>query len=377
MKKIYNFYRKMLPLGAAILLFCTSLNAQEHKHFYSNFNILTVEPPCEAETFPIVDNKYVEITVKGILNANQIFVGAGSATPTHEKTFRFFTYNLGANPNMTPKEQMAYFPVLSTDMTVYGGLYQWGRSAVSHTFRCDPTPSNSSSHFTTTLIHRDTLARDHGKFIIGSNNWVTPTTNTLWGNGSGVSNQTPVSGSNNPCPAGWRVPTEHEWALLANEGGSSSSDIDDLFPPITSATLVPSGLYWVKVLNGCATPTFYFSHDGETVSRCDMCGYALYTQNEWETAVASNPGYQDGSLSLTTQNAPKPLMFLPAAGFRIFGERRSLEFSTGQYGTYWTSTIRYSNEVFNFTLNTMVVAAASPNYHAFGFSIRCVQEVNE
>ncbi|MDR0547268.1 MAG: hypothetical protein LBG77_06775, partial [Dysgonamonadaceae bacterium] len=27
-----------------------------------------------------------------------------------------------------------------TDITVYGGLYQWGRNDVGHTFRCDYVP---------------------------------------------------------------------------------------------------------------------------------------------------------------------------------------------------------------------------------------------
>ena len=58
----------------------------------------------------------------------EIYVSSG-------QTLKFMTYNLGANPNLTPKQQMAYSGANPEDITVYGGFYQWGRKDAAHTFR--------------------------------------------------------------------------------------------------------------------------------------------------------------------------------------------------------------------------------------------------
>ena len=94
----------------------------------------------------------------------------------------------------------------STDADAYGDLYQWGRSGDGHEKR------NSAT--TTTLSNSDTPG--HGDFIIAPNSpldWRDPQNNNLWQG---------VSGINNPCPNGYRLPNDAEWEA-ENQSWSNSN----------------------------------------------------------------------------------------------------------------------------------------------------------
>jgi uncharacterized protein (TIGR02145 family) len=85
----------------------------------------------------------------------------------------------------------------STDANSYGDLYQWGRGADGHQLR--------TSGSTTTLATTDVPGNDD--FIIVTNSffpfdWRSTRNNDLWQG---------VNGVNNPCPAGFRLPTKAEW----------------------------------------------------------------------------------------------------------------------------------------------------------------------
>ena len=82
----------------------------------------------------------------------------------------------------------------STDSLAYGDLYQWGRFADGHQCRTSGT--------TTSLSSSDQPG--HGSFIIGMGSpwdWRSPQNINLWQG---------VNGVNNPCPTGYRLPTEVE-----------------------------------------------------------------------------------------------------------------------------------------------------------------------
>ena len=83
----------------------------------------------------------------------------------------------------------------STDAAAYGDLYQWGRGADGHQVRTSAT--------TTTLSSSDQPG--NGNFIRTPSSpydWRSPQNPNLWQG---------VNGDNNPCPNGYRIPTETEW----------------------------------------------------------------------------------------------------------------------------------------------------------------------
>lgn len=83
----------------------------------------------------------------------------------------------------------------SADTNAYGDLYQWGRAADGHEKRTSGT--------TTTLSTGDTPG--HGNFILAPDSpydWRSPQNDNLWQG---------LNGTNNPCPSGYRLPTEAEW----------------------------------------------------------------------------------------------------------------------------------------------------------------------
>jgi uncharacterized protein (TIGR02145 family) len=103
--------------------------------------------------------------------------------------------NLGANRAATS----------STDAQSYGSLYQWGRGSDGH--QCVNRYAGDGVTTSSTTALNATVSTDtppHGNYILinaGNNDWRSPQNNSLWQG---------VSGTNNPCPTGYRLPTETE-----------------------------------------------------------------------------------------------------------------------------------------------------------------------
>ncbi|MFA7401875.1 MAG: FISUMP domain-containing protein [Bacteroidales bacterium] len=143
----------------------------------------------------------------------------------------------------------------STDTLAYGDLYQWGRGTDGHEKR--------NSDTTSTLATSNSPG--HGNFITpGSspNDWRNPQNNTLWQG---------VSGTNNPCPSGYRLPTEAEWNA---ERASWSSDnaagafASPLKLPVAGSRYSNNGTlnnvgsygdYWSSTVVGAYARGLYFS----------------------------------------------------------------------------------------------------------------------
>lgn len=82
----------------------------------------------------------------------------------------------------------------SSDAASFGDLYQWGRFADGHQCRNSTTTNTTSS----------TDSPGHNMFILppsGPHDWRSPQNENLWQG---------VSGTNNPCPTGFRLPTQSE-----------------------------------------------------------------------------------------------------------------------------------------------------------------------
>jgi uncharacterized protein (TIGR02145 family) len=143
----------------------------------------------------------------------------------------------------------------STDQNAYGDLYQWGRRADGHQCRTSPT--------TATLSSIDQPA--HGNFITinsGNYDWRSPQNANLWQG---------VNGVNNPCPSGYRIPTETEinaerlswsqnnsagafasplkWTLAGNRANLNG----------TLGNVGSNGDYWSSTVSGTDSRFLYFN----------------------------------------------------------------------------------------------------------------------
>ncbi len=97
----------------------------------------------------------------------------------------------------------------STDSDAYGDLYQWGRLADGHEDRA------SSETALNDLSSSD--APGHGDFILVN------TSPFDWRDGQNDNLWLGVSGTNNPCPAGFRLPTETEITTERTSWGSDDA----------------------------------------------------------------------------------------------------------------------------------------------------------
>jgi uncharacterized protein (TIGR02145 family) len=134
--------------------------------------------------------------------AGSIFCASGPTAivdvtnPTTGKTW--MDRNLGAS-------QVAGW---STNSPAYGDLYQWGRNSDGHQCR--------TSFMTNSMSSNDQPA--NGYFIdppYSPFDWRSPQNNNLWQG---------VNGINNPCPSGYRVPTEMEFEAERLSWSSNNSN---------------------------------------------------------------------------------------------------------------------------------------------------------
>ena len=91
--------------------------------------------------------------------------------------------------------------ISSTDVDAYGDYYQWGRPADGHQTKY--LTNNNSSGFTNTKSSSSVPSTD--LWIVptdASNDWLVTPDNSLWAG---------ANPATNPCPVGFRIPTESEW----------------------------------------------------------------------------------------------------------------------------------------------------------------------
>jgi len=140
----------------------------------------------------------------------------------------------------------------SADAASYGDLYQWGRLADGHQIRTSET--------TTTLSATDTP--ENGNFIIESSDWRSPQNDNLWQG---------VNGINNPCPSGYRIPTEAEWQAEDNAfspNNAAGAFASPLKLPVAGnrgssvgslGNVGGGGRYWSSTISGTVASYLFFN----------------------------------------------------------------------------------------------------------------------
>jgi uncharacterized protein (TIGR02145 family) len=178
--------------------------------------------------------------------------------PTTGKTW--MDRNLGATQAATS----------STDAAAYGDLYQWGRKADGHQCRNSGTTSTLST----------TDQPNHGNFILAPNSpydWRSPQNDNLWQG---------VNGLNNPCPSGYRIPTNAE--LDAERSSWSQNNSTGAFNSPIKLPLSgyrynadgslyyvgSSGHYWSSSVNGTFAWYLYF-YSGNAYMSYDYRAYGF------------------------------------------------------------------------------------------------------
>jgi uncharacterized protein (TIGR02145 family) len=153
----------------------------------------------------------------------------------------------------------------STDAEAYGDLYQWGRAADGHQIRTSDT--------TSTLSSSDNPG--HGDFFIFKYSypydWRSPKNDNLWQG---------VSGTNNPCPSGYRLPTEAEWE--AERTSWSSINAAGAFASPLKLPLAGSRSHSNGSLSSVGRYGFYWS---STVVGSTGASYLVfYSRGAWPTS---------------------------------------------------------------------------------------------
>ena len=155
----------------------------------------------------------------------------------------------------------------STDAASYGDLYQWGRNSDGHQIR------------TSILAGGPVASGSEGSnFITSSGDWLSTRDDTRW-DGS-------TKGTEDPCPSGFRVPTDAEWqaelAYFANAAGAYNSPLK---LPVAGSRYYSNGAlytvgsfggYWSSTVSGSSARYLHFnSSHAAMLSRYRANGFSV------------------------------------------------------------------------------------------------------
>lgn len=212
----------------------------------------TTTSPTIALSTKTIDGNGPEIfqsSITGLRPSTKYFVRAyatnsvGTSYGNEVSFFSPFVFNtvIGVNGRIWLDRNLGASQVAtsSTDNASFGDLYQWGRRNDGHQLRSSGSITNLSS----------TDQPNHGDFIFVSNSpwdWRSPQNNNLWQG---------LNGTNNPCPTGFRIPTEVEWDLERSSWSTNSSVgafASPLKLPMAGVRNGPntSGQYWSSSISG-------------------------------------------------------------------------------------------------------------------------------
>jgi len=149
----------------------------------------------------------------------------------------------------------------STDANSYGDFYQWGRFSDGH--QCTTSSTTATLSATNTPGHANFITNSSANY-----DWRSTQNDNLWQG---------VSGTNNPCPSGYRLPTQAEfdaeratWGSLDAAGGFASA----LKLPASGFRLYTTGAmssqgtigrYWTSTVSSSPATSSQLLQFGSTV----------------------------------------------------------------------------------------------------------------
>ncbi|OCA71091.1 hypothetical protein BBH99_03385 [Chryseobacterium contaminans] len=183
----------------------------------------------------------------------------------------WLNHNLGADyTNVNdPNFNLGTRPTSATDFHAYGSLFQWGRRPDGHDLIKWTASNAGAGVYGTTNVRTDIPSNP--LFITAGGDWRTDagTSTTLWQNSTST---------NNPCPIGFKVPSQSQIQSYLSSAGisngitgaaasklgltaagtrvSTSGDIS----PVTTGT---SGLYWSSTAGSLSSPSAFALQIGQ------------------------------------------------------------------------------------------------------------------
>ncbi|ARV07375.1 hypothetical protein BTO04_12055 [Polaribacter sp. SA4-10] len=160
----------------------------------------------------------------------------------------------------------------SQDFASYGNLYQWGRAADGHQVIMRdaatlPNGTNPPSGSSSSAAGPVASGSEGANFITGNSDWLSTQDDVRWSTGTEIA---PVKTANDPCPSGYRVPTETELTQEHLSWSSNDSDgaIDSpLKLPLagrryssngTLYSVGSNGYYWSSTVSSTGARFLYF-----------------------------------------------------------------------------------------------------------------------
>jgi hypothetical protein len=151
----------------------------------------------------------------------------------------------------------------STDADAYGDLYQWGRGADGHQKRTSGTTSGPV-----------TSGNEGNNFITISSSpydWLENQDDDRWNTGT---ESAPIKTANDPCPSGYRVPTEAEWQAELDNGITNAQSAFEILKLQRAGSRSNGslsnvgniGYYWSSTVNNNNSRYLYFSSIGSGMS---------------------------------------------------------------------------------------------------------------
>ena len=314
---------------------------------YTNIAESAVTPNMAELHFRVVrENPLDAVTSQSF---NMLFIRTTTSGFNHDDV-----PSLALNRAVAGDIHMALLNEGATNDNSLGNLFQWGRTDDGHE-EIDWVKTNGANRLAPATV-ANTAARPAGTAhlnattgqvsasgLIGRFLTTVPDfadwsngTNNLWGDGAtGRPGTAWTHSGNNPCPAGWRVPSRYEFWDVHHGNNNTPNTMPSggfpTFPAFTTPNLLNSGNSW-----------------------------------SWRPAQHGAAG---GAL---IRNSNNEVIFLPAVGWR---SASGTLHSAGIGGYYWSSTFFDSTVSWRMNFYSGRVNTGSGyNYRAYGFSVRCVAE---